>query len=125
MNQYSGTSREKYAARRVMLWQIRRDYLRGLREREEVIEASAAPPDGQPRSTVPGDPTARKAVELTRRGLFVDKVNRALKVIPDQYRDDILAAAVYGVPYPDYASPRTYARHMRRFLDHLSSIMEE
>lgn len=124
MNQYVGMYREKYAARRMMLWQIRRDYLRGLREREEILEASAAPSDGQPRGTAPGDPTLRKAIALTERGLFVDRVHRALKVVPDEHRDTILEAAVFGKPYPEYFSKVTYQRWMRKFLDQLSAILE-
>ncbi len=125
MNQYSGKYRKKYAKRRELLWRIRADYLDGLREREEVLEASPAPADGQPRATVPSDPTQRKAVQLTERGLFCDKVDRALKVVLDDYRDGVKAAVIFGVPYPDWAAPKTWQGYTRRFLDQLAAILAE
>ena len=124
MNQYSTGYREKYAMRRKLLWTIRADYLRGLREREEILEASAAPPDGQPRGTQIGNPTERKAVQLTERGKFCGLVDKALKSVPDYYREDIKKAAIYGRPYPSHANVKTYERHMRAFLDSLKVLME-
>ena len=125
MNQYSGPYRKKYAKRRELLWRIRAEYLDGLREREEILEASAAPPDGQPRGTVTGNPTLRKAVALTERGLFCDLVDRALKVVPDDYRAGVKAAAIYGRPYPTWAAIKTWQGYQRRFLDQLAADLAE
>lgn len=124
MNQYSKPYRKKYAKRRELMWRIRADYIDGMREREEVLESSAAPADGQPRGTVTSDPTGHKAVQLTERGKFCDYVNHALKTVPDRYREGIFAAAVFGVPYPEYAAKKTYSEYMRRFLDALANILE-
>lgn len=121
MNQYSGQYRKKYAKRRELLWRIRGEYLDGLREREEVLEASAAPPDGQPRGTITSDPTLSKAVRLTEVGRFYDAVMASLRIIPEDYRDDVLMAAVNGQPYPDWAAKKTFARWMRVFLDDLAA----
>lgn len=38
----------------------------------EILEASANPPDGQPRGTIPGNPTEQKAIKLrTTRSILV------------------------------------------------------
>lgn len=119
MNQYSEQYRKKYAKRRELLWRIRAEFLDSLREREEVLEASPAPTDGQPRGTVTSNPTQQKAVRLTEVGRFYDAVMASLRVIPENYRDEILMAAVYGQPYPDWAAKKTFAKWMRIFLDDL------
>lgn len=125
MNQYSGPYRKKYAKRRELLWRIRAEYLDGLREREEILEASAAPPDGQPRGTVTSDPTLSKAVRLTERGLFCDIVDHALKVVPDEYRAGVKYAAIFGHPYPSWAALKTWQGYQRRFLDQLAADLSE
>lgn len=99
------------------LWYIR-GYYRWKLQREEVLEGSPPPPDGQPRGSSPGDPTYRAAARLVPIGDKLKPIEDALLEIPEEYRAGILAAIIERQRYPDYAAVTTWKRWRQRLVYH-------
>lgn len=96
------------------LWYIKR-YPEMKTEYENSIGKSVEA-DGQPKGTGISDPTARDAslrVYLRRQ---IDPVEKALKKIPEGYREGIINNICHGEKYPDYANEKTWKRWKRRFV---------
>lgn len=92
-----------------------RDYDRVKREYNTMLGLSASP-DGQPRSTAPGDPTGRLAIRRTELSDRLTAIDRALCEIPKEYRRGVANNVMYGSPYPYMASIATWSRWRRKFL---------
>lgn len=93
-----------------------RDYDRLRAEYDEILHASAAPPDGQPHGTGSGQPVADKVIQLDVLHDKLTAIDRALAAIPPEYRRGVLDNVRYGWPYPYIADRGTWTRWRRRFL---------
>ena len=67
-----------------------RDYDRLKETHDLLIEESPPPPDGMPRGTVTGDPTYAKALKVERYHDDILAVDRALNMIPEEYRKGVM-----------------------------------
>ncbi len=93
-----------------------RDYDRQRQEYNDILNGSAPMGDGQPRGTVVGNPTERKAEKLEVISEKLSAIERALDEIPKEYRLSIFNNVRYGTRYPYTASGGTWSRWRRRFL---------
>lgn len=93
-----------------------RDYDRLRAEYDDILHASAAPPDGLPHGSGSGQPVADKALRLNAISTKLTAIERALSGIPPEYRRGVLDNVRYGAPYPYTASYPTWSRWRRRFL---------
>lgn len=96
-------------------WFIR-GYRRALDDYEAILEASAAPADGQPHGSGPSDPTFLKASKLVAVSAKIRPVEKALERVPAEYRRGILRGIIERERYPDYAHPNTWALWRHRFV---------
>ena len=86
-----------------------RDHKRKVAEYENLIEKSPPPPDGQPRGSATGDPTERDGIRRAELKSAIDAVDKALELIPEEYRKGVWLNITQYKRYPDDAAPRTYA----------------
>lgn len=93
-----------------------RDYDRLRREYDDILHASASLSDGQPRGTGIGDPTERKVERLLQLGDRITAIERALAMLPEEYRKGVLNSIRYQSPYPYIAGRETWGKQRRRFL---------
>lgn len=63
-----------------------RDYDRLRAEYDDILHASAAPPDGLPHGSGSGQPVADKAIRLNAISTKLMAIERALNTIPPEYR---------------------------------------
>ena len=100
-----------------------RDYNRLYEEYEAAIQDSPPPPDGQPKSGEPGDPTCREAVKRVQMSIRLRAVENALFCVPEEYREGVWNNIVKYERYPTDAEPRTYRRWKLRFLKRIAENM--
>lgn len=93
-----------------------RDYDRLRAEYDDILHASAAPPDGLPHGSGSGQPVMDKALRLNAISTKLTAIERALSGIPPEYRRGVLDNVRYQAPYPYTASYPTWSRWRRRFL---------
>lgn len=91
-----------------------RDYDRMIEERKAIPEESADP--NQPRSPQPGNVTMSKAMRMARLAEDIDAIDRALAMIPEEYRTGVWASVLFGARYPEDAGIRTYRRYKAMFI---------
>lgn len=92
-----------------------RDYARLRNEYNEMLYRSSTP-DGQPHSTMPGDPTGRLAVRISELSDKLTAIDRALHMIPEEYRRGVADNVMYGCRYPYTACMKTWSNYRRKFL---------
>lgn len=92
-----------------------RDYDRLQAERREILLASPDN-DGQPHGGTAHSVTESKALRLLKLDEACDAVERALQMIPPEYRKGVLNNICYGARYPLDAGAETYGRWRRRML---------
>lgn len=83
--------------------------------------SSPPPPDGQPKGTKTGNPTATLAVILADAQLSNRIVDEALSELPEEYRDAIRDNVLFGAPWPringvPMHSKTTYSKYKHLFL---------
>ena len=93
-----------------------RDYDRLRAEYDDILHASAAPPDGLPHGSGSGQPVTDKAIRLNAISTKLTAIERALNTIPPEYRRGVLDNVRYQSPYPYTAGYATWSRWRRRFL---------
>lgn len=93
-----------------------RDYDRIRDEYNSILHASTGGSDGQPRSTKIGDPTEKKAERLESLFEKLSAIERALHLLPEEYRSGVFNNVRYQSPYPYIAGVATWSRQRRRFL---------
>jgi hypothetical protein len=98
-----------------VIWTIK-DYPRRKLQYEEIIEASPAPPDGQPRGSATSDPTLSKATRAADISFEIKAIESALEKIPIEYQDGIMNYIIYKMPFPVDANEMTYKRWKKRFV---------
>ena len=97
------------------IWYIRR-YPAFIQRREEILEGSAAPADGQPRGSGISDPTTSKALALELIAGELDPINAALEMIPLEYQKGIMSNIIERKPFPSFAAVKTWKTWKRRFV---------
>ena len=108
--------------RYAVLWTIR-GYARLLEQREEILEASPPPPDGQPGARSPRSPVDDKAVRLadiTTKIYAIEHgweglTGRPETFIPEEYRKGIWQKIQSGSPFPVDAALNTYKLWKQRY----------
>ena len=61
-------------------------------------------------------PTEQKALAVLTELETIDAIDKALKLIPSEYRTQVFDKVVYKAPYPYYADKSTWSRWRMRFL---------
>lgn len=106
----------------ISLWYIR-GYNRRKEEERAILDESAAPSDGMPRSTDISDPVEDKALKRIRLREQNEIVDRALMDIPPEYRRAIWENVVYRKPYPQTANKNTFSLWRVRFITAVHDYM--
>ena len=105
-----------------MLYLIR-DYERIRAEREDILNASPAP-DGVSH-TGTGNPTELKAIKLAELGNSCGAVERAVSIVPPEYRKAVWNNICYQSPYPIDAGEATYKRWKCRLIYEVAKNLHE
>lgn len=102
-------------------------FIRGHDDRREeyrrVLEGGGCPPDGTPRGTNKGDPTALKAERLVELSKKISAVEGALKSVPEEYRLGVYGSVAYRDRLPDYANKNTWSKWRMRFIVRVAEVM--
>ena len=119
MRDYQRSKNNKYilptAVYHQTLWQIR-DYYRLKAEADAILEASPAPPDGQPRGTDISDMVANKAERRENTLAKIKILDDNKMAIPEEYREGIWNNIQFGSAYPLDADRTTYGRYKSMFV---------
>jgi hypothetical protein len=95
---------------------IIRDIDRLKAERERILYASPAPPDGLQRQKGGAtDPTLKAVMRMEEMSIRINAVEKALKSIPKEYRAGILNNIIKRERYPIYAGEATWRRWRYHF----------
>lgn len=92
---------------------IIRDYDRLKASQDDLILESPPPPDGMPRGSGTGDPTANKASKIEKVHDEVKAIEKAMNGIPVEYLQPILDNIKEGTRFPDYANYKTWKNYKR------------
>ncbi len=102
-------------------------FIRGHDDRKaeylKVLHSQPPPPDGIPKNIKKGDPTADKAIKISRLSAAIIAVENALQVIPEEYREGVYQSIAYGKPTPGYAHRTTWSRHRASFVEAVAHKM--
>lgn len=109
--------------RQATIWTIR-DYYRLKLSYEEIVEASPAPPDGQPGSTKISDVAGSKAIRAAEIGRKIRAIEESWEGapgvkgsrIPEEYRRGIWEHIQHRDPFPRDAGLDTYKRWHQRYI---------
>lgn len=111
---------EKSVYRRVLAFV--RDYDRMVRDYHAILHETAAS-DGQPRSSVSGDPVERKVERMDVLWHDIRVIDLALENIPEEYRDGVLDNVRYGGwPVDIPAHHKTWLYWRQRFLFYVAKM---
>lgn len=95
-----------------------RDYDRLKDEYEYILDSGSSPSFSRvyvKRSTI-SKPSEHKALRLSVISCYINAVEKALDMMPEEYRDGILNNVKYSDPYPYIADISTYKRWKQRYL---------
>lgn len=96
------------------IWYIR-SYPRLKEEADDIINASHAG-DGQPSGGSIGDPTAQKADKYAEKMKQIRPIERGLKMIPEEYQQQVFNHVVYRRLPELPANHKTYEKWRQRFV---------
>lgn len=85
-------------------------------ELDAALNESAAPPDGMPRGSTTGDPTANRAAKIEPLTNDIRLIESSLAVVPDEYAKPILDSIIYYKAYPIWADRSTFGRWKQRYI---------
>lgn len=97
------------------IWLIR-DYDRMMKELDDILLESPAPPDGMPSGT---SKVSEVQVKAERREPLLKKttaIEKALKKVPKEYRKGVWNNIQNRCPFPIDADRTTYARWKSKFI---------
>ncbi len=98
------------------LWTIK-GYYRMKEDAEAILHESPGPPDGMPGPTNNiSDPNASKAIKREELVRQTDAIDKALLIVPVEYRKGVWQNILYHSPYPLGAGTATYGRWRIRFI---------
>ena len=80
--------------------------------------------DGQPRATMPGNPTQSRGMRAARLSQDLKAVEDALQRLPEYYREPVLQNTVNKKPWPCLADRKTYCKYKRMFVWWVARNME-
>lgn len=103
---------------------IIRDYDRLKVSQEDIILESPPPPDGMPRGSGPGDPTANKASKYAKERDKVRGIEKAMQSIPPEYLQPILDNIKESARFPDYANYKTWKTWKRILIRKVGENLE-
>ena len=95
---------------------IIRDYNRLKEDYENDIAYKPPVIDGAPKDKGAAKPTENTAIKLAGKHKELDAIEKALDMIPGEYRHGVLQSIIYRHPYPPYAARRTYGRQKHRVI---------
>ena len=105
------------------LWVIR-GYYRMKEDAEAILHESPGPSDGMPRSANNiSDPNASKAIKREELVRQIDAVDKALLIVPTEYRKGVWQNILYHSPYPLDAGTATYGRWRIRFIREVARLL--
>ena len=94
-----------------------RDYDRMVRDYNNILAETISSDDGQPRSSSPGDPVARKVERADRLWQEIHAVEMARKCIPQEYQQGVWENVQFGGwPVDIPAHYKTWLYWRKRFL---------
>lgn len=102
-------------ARQRALWLIR-DYPNIKEKVAELDGYKGGWSDGGPRGTVPHSSTEDIAIKRAELSRQLDYVDRAIQVVPEEYRIGIWENIQHHKRFPDYAGLKTWKRWKQRFI---------
>lgn len=97
------------------IYQIR-DYNRLKEEADRILEESKAPPDGQPKQSGASSDIERKVVRRDKLLHIVDTIDRAIELLPEEYRQGVWDNVMDHKAFPKDADRRTYGRYKSLFV---------
>jgi len=97
-----------------MVWLVR-DYDRLKFEYNAMID-ELSKSDGQPKSNIPGDPTASKAMRRETLDSLCKAVESGLLDVPKEYRYHVFNHVKYNTMFPNYADRKTWFLYQSAFL---------
>ena len=97
------------------IYQIR-DYYRLKEEAERILEESADPPDGQPKSKSEVSDPERKAMRRERMLHIIEIIDDAKAIIPEEYRKGVWDNVMHRTAFPTDADRVTYGRYKSLFV---------
>lgn len=97
------------------------DYPRIKTDYENLLTDSHAH-DGPIRSGAPGDPTAIVASKRARLASDLQAVEKAFKIVPEEYVQAVYNHLTEGVPFPDWGNPNTWYEWQRRVLYYVAML---
>lgn len=92
-----------------------RDYNRLINERDAVIDETPIASSGKGKGNI-SDPTASKVARIENISVKISAIDKAIKVLPEEYRVGIMNNIRYRTPYPDYAHVTTWSRYKTKFI---------
>lgn len=128
MRDYQRQKNNKYILPRAQyhrtLWLIR-DYYRLKDEVEYIAEAGPEPGDGMPKGNQTSDPTAQKAIRISKHMDIIALIDSEKARIPEEYRRGVWENIMYGTAFPLDADRSTYGRIKSRFIYNVAKRFEE
>lgn len=124
MKEYQPKWSEKHLPHNVYMSVIYiiRDYPRVKALRDSIIDETTPASGGSPAGSY-SQPTESKAIRLVELSDKCSAIERALEVVPAEYRDGIMRNIIYQIPYPTYAGKNTWSRWRIRFLIRAAELL--
>lgn len=100
-------------------------FIRGHEERlaeYNTLAWQSVEQDGQPRSTVPSDPTGVRAIRAAKLSDDIHAVELALEQLPEFYRKPVYDNVVRRRPWPIGADRTTFYRYRRVFIYYVARM---
>ena len=97
-----------------------KDYERMKIEIDTIIGSFPSMTGNKPNKNVYSDPTGEKVIRVEKIRFECDAVDRALEMIPPEYRSGILNKICREEPYPITADQSTCKRWKGRFLYYIA-----
>ena len=97
-----------------------RDYFRMVEDHDNIPEETSSGSQGGGSGT--GDRTGSAAIRMERIAKDIDIIDRALKMIPEEYRPGVWASVQFYVPYPKDADKSTYSRYKGMFIYYVAKF---
>lgn len=97
------------------LWTIR-DYARLKESAQAILEESPPPPDGQPKAGGCKGTIELKALKRETYLTKIKAIEKAIEIIPPEYRKGIWDNIMIYKRYPDDAAKSTYGVYKARFI---------
>lgn len=105
------------------IWTIR-DYERLKESTQAILDESPPPPDGMPKGTGTSGTIEAKAL---KRDVYITKIKaieKALEIIPPEYRKGVWENITLYKRYPNDAAKNTYGNYKARFIFYVAMYLQ-